>query len=43
MTTTPIACPLRVAAPPLKGQRLRPGKAGSAAFWYGVSPWNNLI
>ena len=30
--TTPIACPLRVAAPPLKGQRLRPGKAGSTAL-----------
>jgi len=32
LTTTPIACPLRVAAPPLKGQRQRPGQAGSAAF-----------
>jgi hypothetical protein len=32
MTSTPIACPLRVAAPPLKGQRLRPGKAGFTAL-----------
>ena len=30
--TTPIACSLRVAAQPLKGQRLWPGKAGSTAF-----------
>ena len=27
---TPIACSLRVAAPPLKGQHQRPGKASSA-------------
>ncbi|MDT4847747.1 hypothetical protein FQZ97_818150 [compost metagenome] len=32
MGLPPIACALRVAAPPLKGQRQRPGKAGSAAF-----------
>lgn len=30
---TPTAGSLRVAAPPLKGQGLRPGKAGSATFW----------
>ena len=30
--TTPIVCSLRVAAQPLKGQRLWPGKAGSTAF-----------
>jgi hypothetical protein len=30
--TTPVACPLRVAVPPLKGQCLRPGKAGSTAL-----------
>ena len=29
---TPVACALRVAAPPLKGQCQQPGKAGSAAF-----------
>jgi hypothetical protein len=32
MTPTPIACSLREAAPPLKGQHLQPGKAGSAVF-----------
>jgi hypothetical protein len=32
MKLPPIACSLRVAAQPLKGQHLPPGKAGSAVF-----------
>ncbi len=38
MSLPPIACSLRVAAQPLKGQHQRSGKAGSAVFLGNADP-----